>query len=63
MHALRGGTVVGDHSVHLIGEFDRIEITHQAMSRDLFAAGALRAARYLATQQPGRYTLADILDS
>jgi 4-hydroxy-tetrahydrodipicolinate reductase len=61
MHALRGGGVVGDHSVHLLGAFDRIELTHRAMSRDLFAEGALRAARYLVGRPPGRYTLADVV--
>lgn len=61
MHALRGGGVVGDHSVHLIGEYDRIEITHRAMRRELFAAGALRAARFVAGKEPGRYTLADVI--
>jgi 4-hydroxy-tetrahydrodipicolinate reductase len=61
VHALRGGGVVGDHSVHLIGEFDRLEITHRAMSRELFAEGALRAARFLVSRPPGRYSLADVL--
>jgi 4-hydroxy-tetrahydrodipicolinate reductase len=61
MHAIRGGGVIGDHTVHLIGDHDRIEITHRAMSRDLFAAGALRAARFVAGRTPGRYTLADVL--
>lgn len=57
VHAVRGGGVVGDHSVHLIGEFDRLEITHRAMGRELFAAGALRAARWLAGRPAGRYEL------
>lgn len=61
MHALRGGGVVGDHSVHLLGPFDRIEITHRAMSRELFAAGALAAARFVAGRPPGRYTLANVI--
>ena len=61
MHAIRGGGVVGDHTVHLIGEHDRIEITHRAMRRELFAAGALRAARFVAGKEPGRYTLADVI--
>jgi 4-hydroxy-tetrahydrodipicolinate reductase len=62
VHALRGGSVIGDHTVHLIGDFDRIEITHRAMGRELFAAGALRAARHVTSRPPGRYALADILD-
>jgi len=61
VHAIRGGGVIGDHTVHLIGPTDRIEITHRAVGRDLFAHGALRAARFIAAQPPGRYTLADVL--
>ena len=63
VHALRGGGVVGDHSVHLVGAFERLEISHRAMSRDLFAVGALRAARFVAGRPAGRYTLADVLDA
>jgi 4-hydroxy-tetrahydrodipicolinate reductase len=61
VHAVRGGGVVGDHTVHLIGPFDRLEITHRAMSRELFAAGALSAARWIAGRPAGRYTLADVI--
>ncbi|MEM9692628.1 MAG: 4-hydroxy-tetrahydrodipicolinate reductase [Myxococcota bacterium] len=61
VHAIRGGGVIGDHAVHLIGPHDRIEINHRAISRDLFAAGALRAARFLAAKPAGRYALADML--
>jgi 4-hydroxy-tetrahydrodipicolinate reductase len=63
VHALRGGSVFGDHSLHLIGAADRIEISHRAINRDLFAHGALRAARFVAGKAPGRYQLADTLDS
>jgi len=63
VHALRGGSVIGDHTLHLLGQFDRLEITHRAVSRDLFAEGALRAARFLAHRSPGRYALADLLDA
>jgi 4-hydroxy-tetrahydrodipicolinate reductase len=63
VHALRGGGVIGDHSLHLLGDHDRIEITHRAVSRELFAEGALRAARFVANQTPGRYFLADLLDA
>lgn len=59
MHALRGGGVIGDHTVHFIGEHDRIAITHRAISRELFASGALRAARFVVGREPGRYELAD----
>jgi 4-hydroxy-tetrahydrodipicolinate reductase len=61
VHALRGGGVIGDHSVHLVGAFDRIEINHRAMSRDLFAAGAVRAAHFVAGEKTGRYQLSDTL--
>ena len=46
--ALRGGDVIGDHTVHFFGPGERIEITHRATSRELFAHGAIRAARWLA---------------
>ncbi len=59
--ALRGGDVIGDHTVFLLGDGDRIELTHKASSRDLFARGALRSAMWLAKKTPGRYTLADVL--
>jgi len=58
---LRGGDVVGEHTVIFAGSGERIELTHRATSRDLFAHGAVRAAACLATQKPGRYRLADLL--
>lgn len=61
MHALRLGSVVGDHTVYFGSEFERIELTHRAQTRDVFAAGALRAARWLAGKKPGRYSMADVL--
>jgi 4-hydroxy-tetrahydrodipicolinate reductase len=61
VHAVRGGDVVGDHSVHLLGVGERIELTHRASSRDLFASGALRVARWIAGKPAGRYTMADVL--
>ncbi len=61
VHAIRGGGIVGDHTVHLIGQFDRIEFTHRALSRELFAAGALRAARWLLGKSAGRYELAQVI--
>jgi len=60
---VRGGDVIGDHTVHLIGESERLELTHRATNRDLFARGALSAARYASGQGPGRYTIADVLGS
>jgi len=61
MHALRGGDVVGDHVVHLMGGGERLELAHRATGRDVFAHGALRAARWIAGRAPARYTLRDVL--
>lgn len=58
---VRGGDVVGDHTVYLLGPAERIELTHRASSRELFAHGAVRAARFLAGKKPGRYQIADVL--
>lgn len=61
MHAVRGGDVVGDHTVVLAGDGERIELTHRATSRAVFAAGALRAARWVVGRAPGVYTMTDVL--
>ncbi|MEO1194028.1 MAG: 4-hydroxy-tetrahydrodipicolinate reductase [Pseudomonadota bacterium] len=58
---LRGGDVVGEHSVIFAGPGERIELTHKAQSRQLFAQGAVRAARWLASKPPGLYTMEDVL--
>ena len=58
---LRGGDVVGNHSVILAGGNDRLELTHQATSRQNFAAGAVRAAIWLQSQPPGLYGMRDML--
>jgi 4-hydroxy-tetrahydrodipicolinate reductase len=58
---VRGGHVIGDHTVFLFGAGERLELTHRASSRDLFAHGALRAARFLVGKAPGKYTIADVL--
>jgi 4-hydroxy-tetrahydrodipicolinate reductase len=60
--ALRGGTVVGEHTVIFAGDAERIELTHRAESRAIFANGAVRAARWAADRQAGFYTMADVLD-
>ncbi len=57
---VRGGDVVGDHTVYLLGPGERIELTHRATSRDLFAQGAIRGARFVVGRAPGRYTIADV---
>jgi 4-hydroxy-tetrahydrodipicolinate reductase len=59
--AVRGGDVIGDHTVFLLGQGERIELTHRASSRDLFARGALRAARFVCGKPAGRYAFKDIL--
>ncbi|MBS3962397.1 MAG: 4-hydroxy-tetrahydrodipicolinate reductase [Sandarakinorhabdus sp.] len=58
--ALRGGSVAGDHKVILAGDGERIELGHVAEGRDIFARGAVKAARWLAGLDPGRYTMADM---
>lgn len=61
LSAVRGGDVVGDHTVHFLGKGERIELSHRAGSRDLFAAGALQAAAWLVGRPPGLYTMRDVL--
>lgn len=61
MHAVRGGDVVGDHTVIFAGTGERIELTHRASSRQTFAAGALRAAAWLSGRRPGLYSMDDVL--
>ncbi len=58
---LRGGSVVGDHTVVLAGEGERIELTHRAQDRTVFANGAVRAARWGQDKTPGLYSMADVL--
>ena len=59
--SLRGGTVVGDHTVILAGPYERIELTHRAEDRMIFARGALTAARWGVGQKPGLYSMTDVL--
>lgn len=61
VYGLRGGDVIGDHTVYLFGQGERLELVHRASSRDLFAHGALLAARFLVGKSPQRYTIADVL--
>ena len=61
MHALRGGTVAGEHSVHFFGGMEEIELRHRADSREIFARGALRAAAFAAKAGPGLYDMEDVL--
>lgn len=59
--SLRGGSAAGDHSVLLLGEGERLTLSHHAESRAIFARGAVRAALWLAGQRPGRYMMRDVL--
>ncbi|MFH1678365.1 MAG: 4-hydroxy-tetrahydrodipicolinate reductase [Candidatus Omnitrophota bacterium] len=61
VHAIRLGDIVGDHSVIFCGNSERIEITHRAHSRDLFALGALKAAKWIAGKPAGLYSMRDVL--
>lgn len=61
IHAIRAGDTVGEHEIRLAGPSERLHIMHQAVSRDLFAAGAIRAAKWLAGRPAGRYTMEDVL--
>ena len=61
MHTLRGGDVVGDHTVMFAADGERVELTHKASSRLTFAAGAVRAAKWLETQPAGLYDMQDVL--
>ena len=61
MQTLRGGDVAGEHTVYFFGQGERIEITHRATTRDNFAAGAIRAARWVSGQKPGVYEMRDVL--
>ena len=61
IHAIRGGDVVGDHTVIFAGNGERLELTHKASSRETFANGALRAAQWVVKQKPGLYTMQDVL--
>lgn len=61
MHALRGGDVVGDHTVIFATNGERIELTHKASSRQTFAKGAIRAVKFLANAKPGKYDMRQVL--
>jgi 4-hydroxy-tetrahydrodipicolinate reductase len=61
MHSVRGGDVVGEHTVIFAGTGERVELTHKASSRDTFANGALRAAQWVVKQKPGLYDMQDVL--
>jgi 4-hydroxy-tetrahydrodipicolinate reductase len=61
MQTLRLGDSVGEHTVYLAGAGERLELSHRALSRDNFAAGAIRAAEWILDKDPGLYTMADVM--
>ena len=61
IHALRGGSVVGDHTVMFAGDLERVELAHKAQDRTAFAAGALKALAWAKGRAPGAYTMRDVL--
>ncbi|MBQ9086862.1 MAG: 4-hydroxy-tetrahydrodipicolinate reductase [Clostridia bacterium] len=62
IHSVRGGTIVGEHEVIFAGNNEVITLSHSATSREIFAGGALRAAKYLANKQAGLYNMSDLIN-
>ena len=60
--SVRGGNVVGEHTVAFFGESETLEITHKAYSRQVFAEGALKAANFIINKQNGLYNMQDLLE-
>ena len=60
IHAIRGGTVVGEHSVYFLGQDEVIEISHIAQSKAIFAYGSIKAAKFIIGKKPGMYKMKDI---
>jgi 4-hydroxy-tetrahydrodipicolinate reductase len=63
IHAVRGGSIVGDHDVIFAGQGETIELRHSAQSREVFAVGALKACEYLYSKAPGLYSMDDLIQS
>jgi 4-hydroxy-tetrahydrodipicolinate reductase len=61
MQTVRGGDIIGEHTVYFIGQGERIEISHRAMTRDMFSRGSVRAARWVVGKEPGMYDMQDVL--
>lgn len=61
VHAIRGGDIVGEHTVFFCGDGERFELTHRATDRKIFAQGAIRAARWATSQKPSIYNMEDVL--
>jgi len=63
LHALRGGTIVGEHSVVFAGRDEVVEINHSVLSREVFAVGSLKAAEFIKNKPPGLYDMRDLINS
>ncbi len=61
MQTVRGGDIIGEHTVYFIGMGERIELSHRAMTRDMFSRGSVRAAKWVVGQPPGIYDMQDVL--
>jgi 4-hydroxy-tetrahydrodipicolinate reductase len=61
MQTIRGGDIIGEHTVYFIGMGERIELSHRAMTRDMFSNGSVRAAKWVMGKQPGLYDMQDVL--
>ncbi|HEY4745239.1 MAG TPA: 4-hydroxy-tetrahydrodipicolinate reductase [Desulfuromonadaceae bacterium] len=61
MQTIRGGDIIGEHTVYFIGMGERIELSHRAMTRDMFSRGSVRAAKWVVSQRPGLYDMQDVL--
>jgi len=61
IHAIRGGSIVGEHTVIFAGNDEVIELTHSATSKDIFGIGAIRAAKFIASMKPGLYGMDDLI--
>ncbi len=62
LHAVRGGTIVGEHDVIFAGNDEIIEINHKAMSKEIFAVGAIKAAKFIADKENGMYSMSELIE-
>jgi 4-hydroxy-tetrahydrodipicolinate reductase len=62
IHAVRGGTIVGEHEIIFAGKDEVVELKHSAMSKEIFAVGAVKAAKYLVTKAPGLYDMGNLMN-
>ena len=62
LHAIRGGTIVGEHDVIFAGNDEIIEVNHKAMSKEIFAVGSIKAAKYIADKKCGMYSMTELIE-